>query len=127
MNLFYVFRDGGFATFVLSLSVLGTIFYAYYGWSLTPEISDQSNGSGWLRRRLSKAQAAWSNIVGSAVGWLVGWWLWKSLTAEQPITGWHLLLLLIAVLGVTGLLPQTLLAVGSRVTDLVNRAGAPKE
>ncbi len=64
----------------------------------------------------------WFNFVGSAVGWLTGYYLlFRRMTSNEPVGITDILLLLVAVIGMTGHLPMCVISVPQMAADWLKR------
>jgi MFS family permease len=68
--------------------------------------------AAWITREappLERLHQVWFNFAGSALGWLIGYWVWQRFSGSQsPIGLMEAALMIFAALGVVGYLPQTL-------------------
>jgi hypothetical protein len=105
----------GYFAFALVLST----FYGARGQAMIAAAYERTEGSqsGAHRRfrRLDFWHQAWFNFAGSAMGWGVGYWVFRRVAAsndpQHSVGVVELFLLLIAALGIVGYLPQTLNAI----------------
>ena len=64
--------------------------------------------AAWITReapRLERWHQIWFNFAGSALGWLVGYWILRRFSLESPIGLTDILLMVFAALGIVGYLP----------------------
>ena len=112
-----VWFDLGFAVVALAMSVL----YAANAFDIFGVETDKQ-APAW------KSHQYWFNFAGSIFGWAALWVLvpngWIAVSTEHSwsVTGWDLVLVGIAFVGITGHLPFAVMGVLNRLQELAIRA-----
>jgi hypothetical protein len=103
----------------MTFAVVATIFHGFWCLQIWPVYEG-------LETTTQKIHQVWFNLSGSATGWLLGYWeIWHRFLpvsagapGAQPL-GWiDIVLLILALLGMVGYLPNTLAGISRSFTEL---------
>ena len=104
------------------IAIIFSLFYGFSGWLLWYKQDEKPK-----LRTIRLIHEIWFNFIGSFIGWLCIFIIYKSLLpfgwekAVYNITWQHIVLFIIGVLGITGLLPYVLWSISRSIDLLIER------
>lgn len=93
-------------------------FYAIRAHGMVRDVFYKDRKAPWWEM----CHQIWFNFAGSAMGWLIAYWLVRRLSGSQNLSAVDVPLMVFAALGIVGYIPQTLNAIPGLLQYLSNLA-----